>query len=88
MSTTLASEPSAVINPFIYGKPILDPDRFCGRAEEVRRVFACQRKAESVSIVGERRIGKISLLEYIEDQGVREKHGLGLEKNADNLSRL
>ena len=34
-------------NPFTFGKPILDPRRFFGRKEEVRRVFTCLKKPES-----------------------------------------
>jgi hypothetical protein len=71
-----------VPDPFTFRKPILDPRQFFGRKEEVRRIFTCLRKPESVSIVGERRIGKTSLLKYIADPDIRKEHGLGPEESA------
>jgi len=60
-------------NPFTYGNPISDPRRFFGRAREVGQIFGRLRNAEfeSSSVVGDRRIGKTSLLNYLADPGVR-----------------
>jgi hypothetical protein len=80
--STPATEPPIITNPFTYGRPILDPKRFCGRAEEVHRIFTCLKKPESVSIVGERRIGKTSLLKYIADPDIRKEAGLRPEESA------
>jgi AAA-like domain len=66
-------------NPFTYGNPISDPRRFIGRSREIEQIFGRLRNEEfeSSSLVGERRIGKTSLLNYLADPGVREAHGLG-----------
>jgi hypothetical protein len=65
-------------NPFTYGNPISDPLRFFGRTREVEQIFGRLRNAEfeSSSLVGDRRIGKTSLLNHLADPGVRAVHGL------------
>lgn len=65
-------------NPFTYGNPISEPARFFGREREVDQVFSRLRndEFESSSIVGDRRIGKTSLLNYIGHPQVRSKYGL------------
>jgi hypothetical protein len=69
-------------NPFTYGNPISDPRRFVGRAREVEQIFGRLRndEFESSSLVGDRRIGKTSLLNYLADPGVRGKHSLPPEQ--------
>ena len=55
-------------NPFTYGDPISEPDRFFGRQHEVEQVFSRllnPEAQESSSLVGNRRIGKTSLLKYL-----------------------
>jgi AAA-like domain len=66
-------------NPFTYGNPISDPGRFFGRGREAEQIFGRLRNPEfeSSSVVGDRRIGKTSLLNYIADPGIRAAHGLG-----------
>ena len=68
-------------NPFTYGNPISDPGRFFGRAREVEQIFGRLRNEEfeSSSVVGERRIGKTSLLNYLANPGIRAVHGLDPE---------
>ncbi len=65
-------------NPFTYGNPISDPRRFFGREHEIELVFSRLRNAEfeSSSLVGERRIGKTSLLNYLADRDVRRSYDL------------
>jgi hypothetical protein len=65
-------------NPFTYGNPISDPARFFGREREIEQVFSRLRNAEfeSSSLVGERRIGKTSLLNYLAHPDVRRQHVL------------
>ncbi len=65
-------------NPFTYGNPISDPRRFVGRKHETELVFSRLRNAEfeSSSLVGERRIGKTSLLNYLADRDVRRRYDL------------
>lgn len=69
-------------NPFIYGNPISDPRQFFGRSREVEQIFGRLHNAEfeSSSVVGERRMGKTSLLKYLVDPGIRAAHGLGPER--------
>jgi AAA-like domain len=65
-------------NPFTYGNPISEASRFYGREREVEQIFSRLRndEFESSSIVGDRRIGKTSLLNYIAHPDVRRKYGL------------
>jgi hypothetical protein len=69
-------------NPFSYGSPISDPRRFFGRTREVEQIFSRLRNAAmgSTLVVGDRRIGKTSLLYYLRDPGVRSAYGLGPER--------
>ena len=66
------------MNPFTYGNPISEPDRFFGRTLIVEQIFSRLRNAEfeSSSLVGERRIGKTSLLKYVAHPYVRQHYGL------------
>lgn len=57
--------PQAFANPFTPGV-VVPPDRFIGRAYELRTILARLENLLSVSIVGEARIGKSSLLRYLE----------------------
>jgi AAA+ ATPase superfamily predicted ATPase len=65
-------------NPFTFGNPVRDPGRFIGRKEEVRQIVnrLLSSAHESTSIVGERRIGKTSLLKYISHAQVAPALGL------------
>lgn len=66
------------LNPFTFGNPIKDPARFYGRSEDLRQIVNRLRSSahESTSIVGERRIGKTSLLKYLDIPEVAERLGL------------
>ena len=68
-------------NPFTYGNPISDPERFVGRRREVEQIFMRLRtpEFESSSIVGERRSGKTSLLNYIAHPDAVRQYGLNPE---------
>ena len=69
------------INPFSYGKPIDDPARFVGHRRELEQVYSRILSAfESSSIVGERRIGKTSLLKLLGHPEVQAKFGLKPDK--------
>jgi DNA-binding CsgD family transcriptional regulator len=65
-------------NPFTYGNPITDASRFVGRARQIEQVYSRLRNTEfeSSALVGERRIGKTSLLYHLADPNVRRAHGL------------
>jgi len=68
-------------NPFSFGNPVSDPNRFFGREREIRQITdRLQSSAfESTSVVGERRIGKTSLLKHLANPEVAEKLGLSTE---------
>ncbi|MBI9045193.1 MAG: ATP-binding protein [Anaerolineaceae bacterium] len=65
-------------NPFTFGNPIRDPERFYGRKEDIRQIVnrLLSSAHESTSVVGERRIGKTSLLKHLDTPEVAR--GLGL----------
>jgi hypothetical protein len=69
-------------NPFTYGNPISDPTRFFGRQHEIEQVLSRLRNVEfeSSSLVGERRVGKTSLLDYLAHPNVRRAQGLDPDK--------
>jgi hypothetical protein len=57
-------------NPFTFGNPIHDAQRFIGRRSDLQQIVNRLRASahESTAIVGERRIGKTSLLKHLADQ--------------------
>ncbi len=69
------------INPFSFGNPIRDSSRFIGRQEEMGQIVSrlLSSAHESTSVVGERRIGKTSLLKHLENPDIAESLGLGRE---------
>ena len=73
---------SGIENPFTFGNPIRDPSRFYGRQSDIRQVVnRLQSSArESTSIVGERRIGKTSLLNHLSNPAVASNLGLAPER--------
>lgn len=57
-------------NPFFYGGRIENPQHFVGRKAELRAIFSALEtfedgQAQHISVVGERRIGKSSLLYHV-----------------------
>lgn len=62
--------PAHSLNPFRYGKPV-PPERFIGRQDAQRTVFARINNGESTAVVGEPHIGKSSFLRYIRDDRAR-----------------
>ncbi len=69
-------------NPFTFGNPITNAARFVGRAHQIEQVYSRLRNVEfeSSSIVGERRMGKTSLLYHLADTQVSRAHGLDPER--------
>ncbi|RME69877.1 MAG: hypothetical protein D6784_17650 [Chloroflexi bacterium] len=54
------------VTPFRYGKPIEDPAYFIGHRREMEQIYSRLLSAsESSSVVGERRMGKTSLLKLL-----------------------
>ncbi len=70
------------MNPFTFGNAIRDPVRFYGRSQEIRQIVnrLLSSAHESTSIVGERRIGKTSLLNYLADGRIAGSLGLTPDK--------
>jgi uncharacterized protein len=70
------------LNPFTFGNPIKDPARFYGREAELRQITnrLLSSAHESTSIIGERRIGKTSLLYHLSDPVVSARLGLTPDK--------
>ncbi len=56
-------------NPFIIGSMIQNPAEFVGRAAELQFLLTRLRSLQSCSVVGERRIGKSSLLYHLHQTG-------------------
>ncbi len=52
-------------NPFHISKPVKEPAYFVGRKKIIRQIFSAMSKFQNVSIRGERRLGKTSLLHYL-----------------------
>jgi serine/threonine-protein kinase len=69
-------------NPFLNRVAIKDPRQFLGRGREVSKIFSRigASRPQSISVVGERRIGKSSLLRFINDAEVRSRF---LDRPAD-----
>ncbi len=69
-------------NPFTFGNPIRDPARFYGRQTDIRQIVnrLLSSAHESTSVVGERRIGKTSLLYYLSNPDVAADLGLVEDK--------
>ena len=63
-------------NPYLSRTMIKNRDSFFGRHQEVRRIFARLNASPpgSMSIVGDRKIGKSSLLNYVYMRHTREAH--------------
>ncbi len=65
-----------ITNPFFNRIAIKDLKYFFGRKEEIQYIISLLRNAQSCSIVGPRRIGKSSLINYISDPGILKENGL------------
>ncbi len=61
------SESSLLSNPFSIGPPILHPNRFFGRTDELKYLFGLWKHLplQHVALLGLRRTGKTSLLHYL-----------------------
>ena len=70
------------MNPFTFGNPIKDPAHFYGREAEIRQITnrLLSSAHESTSIIGERRIGKTSLLYHLSHPEVGARLGLTSDK--------
>lgn len=60
-------------NPFRERGMIREPERFFGRVAEVRTIVERLATMGSLSLVGDRQMGKSSLLFYVARQGWKEQ---------------
>src|ERR1051325_1389200 len=62
-------------NPYLNRVAIKEPEQFFGRSREVAKIFSRigASRPQSISVVGDRRIGKSSLLYFINHAGVRAR---------------
>lgn len=68
-------------NPFYFGGPAGGSGKhFFGRKELVQRIMNRIRLMQDSSIIGERRIGKTSLLYFLQDEEVLRAYGIDPEK--------
>jgi hypothetical protein len=63
-------------NPFFHRGPIRQREYFYGRTDDIGQSLDLLRNGQNVALVGQRRIGKTSLLFHIADPVVFEAHGL------------
>ena len=63
-------------NPFFHRGPIRQRGYFCGRADDIGQSLSLARNGQNVALVGQRRIGKTSLLFHIADPLVYEAYSL------------
>lgn len=68
-------------NPYYHGSPIRSPEAFFGRRAEVKAILDSLKRKQSVSLVGPRRIGKTSTLNYISHPDVMAEHHLPVDRN-------
>ncbi len=64
-----AHPPAEDTSPFVAGPPIMRPRGFFGREGEIRRIFGLLRQPplQNAAIIGPRRSGKTSLLQYLKN---------------------
>jgi hypothetical protein len=62
-------------NPYTNRRTIKNPQEFYGREREVRRIYSrlSSSHPQCISIIGERKIGKSSLLYFISHDDIRKK---------------
>ena len=66
------AEGEKMLNPYLNRKMIKDPAAFFGRSDDLHRIFLRLEgsRPQCISIIGERRIGKSSLLWHLHDSNI------------------
>ncbi len=84
-----AQPPPADASPFVAGPPIMHPRGFFGREREIRRIFGLlkQPPLQNAAIIGPRRSGKTSLLQYLKNITVTPSGQLRAGQRNDWLSQ-
>ena len=81
-------------NPFFHRGPVRQRDYFFNRQHEVGQALGLLRSLQNVALVGQRRIGKTSLLFQLADPAIHSDHGLAPTKylfvylNGEELTEL
>ncbi|MCB0167377.1 MAG: winged helix-turn-helix domain-containing protein [Anaerolineae bacterium] len=70
-----------ITNPFFHRGPVRNRAYFFGRKHETSQMLSLLGNGQSVSLVGQRRIGKTSLLFHILDPEVFTRHGLNPQEH-------
>ncbi len=80
--------PSQELSPFITGPPITHPRYFFGRRRELKRLFNLlkRRPLQNAAIIGKRRTGKTSLLNYLRSITTTPPEQLRPNQKSDWLS--
>jgi hypothetical protein len=83
------SPPIKETSPFIIGPPIKHPSRFFGRQKELKRLFQILKRhpLQNAAIIGKRRIGKTSLLDYLKNITVTPTEELREGQKSDWLQQ-
>jgi len=63
-------------NPFIFGAPIQNLQQFFNRDDITKRIMNRLLNMGDSSVIGERRVGKTSLLYYLQEPEIARRHGL------------
>jgi hypothetical protein len=61
-------------NPYVVGKPVLEPEDFYGRVHELKDILSNIKILNPISLVGERGVGCTSLLRYITHPKIVEEY--------------
>jgi predicted AAA+ superfamily ATPase len=68
----VATKPTQMANPFEFGRA-MRADAIVDREEELNRLTAAVRNGERLFLIGPRRYGKTSLLNYMQSQLERDR---------------
>lgn len=63
-------------NPFFHRGPVRDPAYFFGRRQETGQILSLLGNGQSIALIGQRRMGKTSLLFHLSAPAVFAQHGL------------
>ena len=75
-------------NPFIISQPITDPKDFYDREKELKEVFSEIKNQSNISLIGERKIGKTSLLNMVCHPDKMREYGIDTKvRHANSLRR-
>lgn len=68
-------------NPFFHRGPVHDRAYFFGRRQETGQILSLLSNGQSIALIGQRRMGKTSLLFHLANPEVFSQHGLSLNQH-------